>query len=39
MKTKLYARIASLIQSAANCDKTGNDEWATKHRQTLRDTL
>jgi hypothetical protein len=37
MKMKLYARLASLIESAARCDETGNYEWATKHRQTLRD--
>jgi hypothetical protein len=39
MKTKLYARLASLIESAAHRDETGNLEWATKHRHTFRDLV
>lgn len=39
MKTKLYARLASLLASATRCDETGNEEWGTRHRQTMRDLV
>jgi hypothetical protein len=39
MKTKLYSRLASLIDSAARCDQTGNTEWSTRHRQAMRDLV
>lgn len=33
MKRKLYAELALLLNAIENCKKTGNDEWARRHRE------
>ena len=37
--TPLYRRLASLLGSADRCDAAGNTEWATRHRDTIRDLV
>jgi hypothetical protein len=35
MKTTLYSRIANLLMSIDNCEKSGNTEWHVRHSDTL----
>lgn len=37
--TPLYRRLASLLGSADRCDAAKNAEWATRHRNTIRDLV
>lgn len=34
---KLYQKIASTIIAIKNCEKSGNQEWLEKHKDTLHD--
>lgn len=35
MTRKLYQRIASALQAMENCRASGNDEWLSRHRDTI----
>ena len=39
MKTRLYTKIASLLDAIENCKKSNNTEWQIRHEDYLNDLL